>query len=83
MRYAIKDHRHTFAVAMAKCGMPIPQIAGQLGHTSIAITMRYAKYNPEYVDHAPYFDAVEASWGVGHDCKRAPPRKSADKRDES
>jgi integrase len=82
MRYAIKDHRHTFAVAMAKTGMPIPQIAGQLGHTDISVTMRYAKYNPEYVDHAPYFDAVEQSWGVTHDPIRDPIANPTKKRSD-
>ena len=51
MHYTIRDHRHTFAVTAAKQGMPIPQIAVQLGHTDIKVTMRYAKYHPEFMPH--------------------------------
>ena len=64
MHYTIRDHRHTFAVTAAKQGMPIPQIAVQLGHTDIKVTMRYAKYHPDYRDNSRFFKKMERAWGV-------------------
>jgi integrase len=77
MLYKLKDHRHTFAVTAAKQGMPIPQIATQLGHTDIKVTMRYAKYHPDYRDNSRYFAKMERAWGVD-DHIHALPRDGAD-----
>lgn len=40
------DLRHTFASQAAIAGVPLPQIQKWLGHTTIAMTMRYAHLAP-------------------------------------
>ncbi len=80
--YSVKDHRHSFAVSVARVGMPLPQIAQQLGHTDIKVTMIYARFSPSYSDNAPYFDAVAQSLGRSDDRIHAPPHETAEKRDE-
>ena len=64
VRYTIHDHRHTAAVALARAGMPLHLLAGQLGHSGIQMTMRYAKFNPNYADVSPYFEQVAESLGL-------------------
>ena len=54
--YRIHDHRHTAAVALARAGMPLHILQGQLGHKNIAMTMRYAQFHPDYPDVGAYFD---------------------------
>lgn len=45
--------RHTAAVWMAEAGVPMPEIAQYLGHTSTTITERvYARYSPDYLRRA-------------------------------
>ena len=40
------DLRHTYAVHMAKAGMPIVELQQRLGHANITMTQRYAVYAP-------------------------------------
>ena len=56
--YTLHDHRHTAAVYLARAGMPLPQLAQQLGHATIAMTMRYARFHADYADVGRYFDRV-------------------------
>jgi integrase len=46
-KVTIHDLRHTFAVHAAQAGVPIPRIQKLLGHSSIAMAMRYMKHAPE------------------------------------
>jgi integrase len=62
--YTIHDHRHTAAVALARAGMPLHLLQRQLGHKNIAMTMRYATFNPEYGDVSRYFDRVSDRFGL-------------------
>jgi len=62
--YRIHDHRHTAAVALARAGMPLHLLQGQLGHKNIAMTMRYAKFHPDYADVASYFERVSETLGL-------------------
>ncbi|UCF18825.1 MAG: site-specific integrase [Gemmatimonadota bacterium] len=64
VNYTIHDHRHTAAVALARSGMPLHMLAEQLGHATIQMTMRYAKFNPDYGDVSPYFQRVAQSFGL-------------------
>jgi len=61
--YTLHDHRHTAAVYLARAGMPLPQLAQQLGHATIAMTMRYARFHAEYADVGRYFDRVAHALG--------------------
>ena len=56
--YTIHDHRHTFAVRLARAGMPLNLIQSQLGHATIAQVMKYATFNPDYGDVRGYFKKV-------------------------
>ncbi len=58
-RYTFHDHRHTTAVQLAKAGMPFHLLQQQLGHANITQTMEYARFNPDFMDVAKYFDRVE------------------------
>ena len=62
--------------------MPLAQIAQQLGHTDVKVTMIYTRFSPAYSDNAPYFDAVAQSLGRTDARIIVTPRKSAEKRDE-
>lgn len=42
----IHSLRHTYAVHMARAGMPLPELKRRLGHSRIDTTMRYARYAP-------------------------------------
>ena len=45
--------RHSAARAMAEAGVPMPEIAAYLGHTSSRVTERvYARYSPQYLRKA-------------------------------
>lgn len=44
--------------------MPLPLLQKELGHATIAETMRYAEFHPDYSDHEPYFDRVAERFGV-------------------
>ena len=61
--YTLHDHRHTAAVYLARAGMPLPQLAQQLGHATIAMTMRYARFHADYADVGRYFDRVARALG--------------------
>ncbi len=61
--YTLHDHRHTAAVYLARAGMPLPQLAQQLGHATIAMTMRYARFHADYADVGRYFDRVAQALG--------------------
>ncbi|MBT6373465.1 MAG: tyrosine-type recombinase/integrase, partial [Gemmatimonadales bacterium] len=50
--------------ALARAGMPLHLLQGQLGHKNIAMTMRYAKFHPDYADVAAYFDRVAVTLGL-------------------
>ncbi len=63
MGYTLHDHRHTAAVYLARAGMPLPQLAQQLGHATIAMTMRYARFHADYADVGRYFDRVAHALG--------------------
>ena len=54
--YTIHDHRHTTAVHLARAGMPLNLLQQQLGHARIDMTMRYARFHPEYSDVGGYFE---------------------------
>lgn len=43
----LHDLRHTFAVHAAQAGVPIPRIQKLLGHSTVAMAMRYMKHAPE------------------------------------
>lgn len=62
--YKLHDHRHTAAVALARAGIPLPVLQRQLGHKSIATTMKYASFNPDYSDVGTYFERVAESYGL-------------------
>src|SRR2546428_4359416 len=61
--YTLHDHRHTAAVYLARAGMPLPQLAQQLRHATIAMTMRYARFHADYADVGRYFDRVAHALG--------------------
>ena len=61
--YTLHDHRHTAAVYLARAGMPLPQLAQQLGHATVAMTMRYARFHADYTDGGRYFDRVAQALG--------------------
>ena len=44
--------------------MPLNLVQQQLGHRTIAMTMRYARFNIDYSDAAPYLDRVAATYGL-------------------
>ncbi|WP_425155513.1 tyrosine-type recombinase/integrase [Candidatus Palauibacter sp.] len=54
--YTIHRHRDTYAVTMARRGMPLPALQRILGHTNIQQTMKYASFQPDYGDVARYID---------------------------
>jgi integrase len=62
--YTIHDHRHTAAVHLAKAGMPLNLLQQQLGHARIDMTMRYARFHPEYSDVGGYFDEAGKQLGL-------------------
>lgn len=64
MGYTVHDHRHTFAVALARAGLPLPVLQRQLGHKTITTTMKYAEFHPAYNDAAVYFERVAESFGL-------------------
>ena len=62
--YTIHDHRHTAAVHLARSGMPLNLLQNQLGHATIAMTMKYATFHPNYSDVGRYFEAVGKELGL-------------------
>lgn len=62
--YTIHDHRHTAAVHRARAGMPLHLLQQQLGHKNIEMTMKYARFHPDYNDVAAYFDRVGERLGL-------------------
>lgn len=65
--YTMHDHRHTAAVHLARAGMPLHLLQQQLGHSTIAMTMRYARFHPDYGDVGRYFERVAAELEAGPD----------------
>ncbi len=65
--YTIHDHRHTAAVSLCRAGMPLNMVQQQLGHKTIAMTMRYARFNTAYSDARPYLDRVAETYGLTGD----------------
>ena len=63
--YTLHDHRHSATVHLARVGMPLNLLSAQLGHTTIQMTMRYARFHPDYNDVRGYFDAVGEKLGLG------------------
>lgn len=61
--YTIHDHRHTAAVHLARAEMPLDLLQGQLGHSTLNETMKYAKYHPTYSHRHPYLERMEANLG--------------------
>lgn len=58
--YWLRDSRHTFAIGMAKAGVPLQMIASQLGHRDIQMVSRvYARYQPSMAEMARIFDRAE------------------------
>jgi integrase len=62
--YTLHDHRHTAAVSLCRAGLPLNMIQQQLGHKSLKMTERYAKFNTSYSDAHPYFGRVAESFGL-------------------
>ncbi|MDP2959264.1 MAG: site-specific integrase [Longimicrobiales bacterium] len=62
--YTIHDHRHTAAVSLARAGMPLGLLQQQLGHANVAMTMKYATFNPDYSDVHRYFQAMGERFGL-------------------
>ena len=52
------------AKAKEAAGMPLNIVQQQLGYKTIAMTMRYARFNTDYSDAAPYLDRVAESYGL-------------------
>jgi integrase len=61
--FRLHDLRHHYAVTMARAGMPLGTLQQQLGHETVAMTMKYASFAPSYSDVAPYSDAVATEYG--------------------
>ena len=62
--YTIHDHRHTAAVHLARMGMPLNLLQQQLGHATIAMTMRYASLHPDYPDVGKHFEDAGERLGL-------------------
>ena len=68
--YTIHRHRDTFAVTVARRGMPLPTLQRILGHKTIQQTMKYAGYSPSYQDAARYLNA-ESSGSISGPAEKA------------
>lgn len=64
--YTIHDHRHTAAVHLARAGLPLHLLQQQLGHKHVDVTMKYARFHPDYSDVGPYFDRAAERLGVAN-----------------
>lgn len=64
--------RHSYATLLAQEGVPLPTIMKLLGHSSIAMTMRYVHVTPAAMQEAT--DALERAFGDG---LRNEPRQQA------
>jgi integrase len=56
----IKDLRHFSAIAWAMAGVPIERIADYLGHSTIRLTMIYARFRPHDDFDAPLIERTHA-----------------------
>lgn len=56
----IKDLRHFSAIAWAMAGVPIERIADYLGHSTIRLTMIYARFRPHDEFDAPFIERAHA-----------------------
>ena len=74
------DLRHSFASNLAAKGVPIPQIQKWLGHSTMAMTMRYVQFAPDgnrkligALDGAPIDkELTRESVGIGKTLKIQP-----------
>jgi hypothetical protein len=55
--------RHTYAVHLAKSGLPLKELQVRLGHASLEITARYAAYAPPM--SSPYTQIALDRMGLG------------------
>lgn len=81
-KYTMHDHRHTAAVHLSRVGMPLHLVQKQLGHATIAMTMKYAEFNPEYGDVTTYFERVAGAFGVRSVPKMGPTGAGGSAREE-
>lgn len=58
--YTLRDHRHSFAVAAAQAGIPLPVLHRQLGNRRTEQTLRYAPFHPDHRDDRPDLALMEA-----------------------
>ncbi len=45
-KFSLKDCRDDFAIRLVRCGVPLTQVRDLLGHSTIALTERYAVFAP-------------------------------------
>ncbi|WP_425155473.1 tyrosine-type recombinase/integrase [Candidatus Palauibacter sp.] len=62
--YTVHRHRDTYAVTMARRGMPLPALQRILGHTNIQQTMKYAGFQPDYTDVGRFVDPETSERGT-------------------
>lgn len=59
--YTMRDARHSWAVRMARAGVPIEQISKQLGHKDAVMALRvYAVYAPTQAERAHWEEVATA-----------------------
>lgn len=61
---------------LARAGMPLHLLQGQLGHANIDQTMRYARFHPDNGDVGEYFETMAADLGLGHSLGHTPAEES-------
>ncbi|MEC9377599.1 MAG: tyrosine-type recombinase/integrase, partial [Candidatus Latescibacterota bacterium] len=44
--------RHTSATWLAAAGVPLRDIAGMMGHSTVRVTELYAKFSPDFLRNA-------------------------------
>lgn len=62
--HTIHDHRHTAAVHLHRVGIPLHLLQQQLGNARIDMTMRHARFHPDYGDVKAYFERVAEGLGL-------------------
>jgi integrase len=78
----VHDLRHTFAVHAIQSGLPLPRLQKLLGHSTPAMTMRYARHAPEayFVEDAA---RIAASLNGGNDREAEAVREAVVQRADS